>query len=151
MSSQFHYDSDIFYLSQIIRVIRRGVSIPIDQEFFLDKIIEDIMFVDGVLKSLYARLNQNDLLVNRQQYLRDTYLAKRDLVLLLEDLIGGSLEFSSEIKQYHSRLKQIIRSQKEDMMVIDDSLNSDSRHEEEKTIVSQEEFSILLDSDNTDD
>jgi hypothetical protein len=147
VSSQVHYDADIFFASQIVRQIRRGCSISIDADFFLDKMIEDILFCDDILKTLLTRLNANDLLVNREQYLRDLYLAKRDLVMTLDDINGGNLEFASSMKQYSSRFTQIIRSQKEDMMAIDDTLNSDLRQEEEKAMVSQEEFSILMDND----
>lgn len=147
MSSQFHYDADIYFISQLIRELRKGCSIKIDAEFYLDKMIEDLMFADDILKTLYSRLQGNDLLVNREQYLRDLYLTKRDLVMLLDDLNGGVLEFSKSVKQYNTRLAQIIRSQKEDMMAIDDVLNSEQRKEDEKNIVSQEEFSILLDNE----
>jgi hypothetical protein len=151
LSAQIHYDADIFQISQIIRLLRRGCSVDIDPEFYLDKIIEDILFADDILKTLYSRLNTNDLLVNREQYLRDLYLAKRDLVLLLEDVIGETLPFSGNMKQYSSRFSQIIRSQKEDMMAIDDTLNKDQRQEEEKNIVSQQEFSILMENEETEE
>lgn len=145
MSAQVHYDANIYFISLIIRDLRRGCTLSIDPSYFLDKIIEDIMFCDESLKTLMNSLGKNDHLVNQEKHLRDLYLAKRDLVLLLQDLIGEELPFSSEIRQYVSRFTQIIRGQKEDMMEIDDSLNATIPQGDEKNIVSQQEYQILFD------
>lgn len=149
MSSPVNYDANIFFASQIIRILRQGTSLGIDDGLYLDKVMEDILFIDEVLKTLYTRLGNTQQLMNRDQYLRDLFLAKQDFTRLLEDLIADALDFSSKMKQYHSRLRQIIISQKDDMFNIDDTLNHQLRSEEQQLIVSQEEFSILLDDSDS--
>ncbi len=143
MSPQIHYDANIFFVGQLIRDLRKGCSLEIDPAFFLDKIVEDIMFADDFLLRLSNQLNTTEQLVNREKYLRDLYLTKRELVLLLEDICGLVLPFAMHIVQYKSRLVQIIHNQREDMMSIDDKISSQPG--DEKNIVSREEYQILFD------
>ena len=147
MNSEIHYDADIFYVSLIIKTIRQGCTLATDPNFFLDKIVEDIMFSDKALKTLMQQLNGNELLVNVEQHLRNLYLAKHDLVLLLDDMRGESLPFAAYLKQYEPRFAQIILSQKTDMMEIDDMLNFNEQQTDKKNMVSSEEYQILFDNE----
>ena len=148
MDKKINHDANIFYASLIIRNIRRGSNLSIDMDLYLDKIIEDIMFADEVLKRLMDLLNGNDNLINSEQYLRNIYLVKRDLVLLLEDIQGATLPISDHLKQYGSRFSQIIYSQKRDMVEVDDMLNAGEQETDKKNMVSSEEYQILFDTDD---
>ena len=147
MNNKIHYDANIFYLGLIIRTIQKGCTLDTDSNFFLDKIVEDIMFSDKALKNLMEELNGSELLIDSEQHLRNLYLTKRELVLLLEDISGQMLPFAKHLKQYENRFTQIIRSQKTDMVEIDNMLSFDEQQADKKNMVSSEEYQILFDTE----
>ncbi len=149
MNKDVHFDADIFYTALIIRTIRQGCSLNIDSDFFLDKIMEDIMFVDRTLKNIMEQLDGDIHSIDTGQYVRNLYLVKRDLVFLLDDIRGMVFPFAQYLKQYESRFAQIIVSQKTDMMKLDDILTTDEQKNNDKDILSSEEYQILFDVENT--
>lgn len=147
MDKEVHFDADIFHAALVIRTIRKGCNLTTDPKLFLDKIVEDIMFSDKVLKQLMEQLDSSTRLVNVEQHYRNLYLVKRDFVFFLDDIRSQALPFAQHLEQYVTRFTQIITSQKTDMMKISDMLTTDDEESDKRNILSSEEYQILFNTE----
>jgi hypothetical protein len=65
MTTKIHYDDNIFYLDSMVKTVKSGLSLDIDPEYFIDKVIEDILFLDSALLRTFASLKANFYLIKR--------------------------------------------------------------------------------------
>ncbi len=151
MTPRVNYEDDIFFLSSIVKSLSNGIELDIDPEFFRDKIIEDIAFVNMTLNRLKDSLQENAYLIRRTEYMRELARAVQvfcnflDSVNSSESALGEALRDSSEtVQRYRSEqaevlnyLNRTIRSEKTQVT-------------EEEHIVSQDEYRFLLEDQDDD-
>jgi hypothetical protein len=84
----------------MVRVLKNGLTLDIDSAYFLDKVVEDLLFIDTALSKIFAKLKENTHLIERNEYLRNLMLAKSSFSDLLEDLAESKigLDFSCRMK-----------------------------------------------------
>ena len=59
MSVKVHYEDNLFFLHSILRTLESGLRLDIDPEYFKDKILEDIFFIDASLMRTFSALKEN--------------------------------------------------------------------------------------------
>jgi hypothetical protein len=148
MASKVHYEDDLFFLHSILRTVEAGLRLDVDQEFFQDKILEDIFFIDATLMRLFSSLKENPYLINRITYLRSlrrTIVAFADF---LNQFVRGDLGFHAAANAYTERLTAAIHSHENVRREIDLVLDQEDADEENSALVSSEEYGFLLASDD---
>ncbi|MDR0878007.1 MAG: hypothetical protein LBN21_08140 [Treponema sp.] len=109
MNKRINFEDNIFILEQRIRIIRDVLALDPDPDLFLDKTIDDVVFIDAALNTLLGSLVENTRLLEREEEL-DSF---QDLELLfsrvLSELLDGSGSISLEdfpmIREKLTRLK----------------------------------------------
>ena len=150
MAEKLYYDDNIFYLNEIVSNLDDAVRLDIDSDLFLDKVVDDIMFVESTLGRLYVSLKENDLLIRRVEHLRRIIRSKQLFAELLGNITNGDSSLGKNLYPFFPKFNELISEQHEHVdeirRLLTTSTTADVQNED---MVSQEEFRILLE-DNTE-
>ena len=147
MGQWIHFDDDIFYLNQFVRLYLRSLKLDIDGVYFARKVDEDIRFLDHHLHNLYGTLSGKTHYSELQQNLR--FLNKTKLLfcellsLVLDEGTGSRLDLSRHFEDY----TRIRKRQSEEIEIIRGILKEILSSEDEGESISSEEYRLLLDQD----
>ena len=147
MAVQINYEDNIFYLTTQIRNLKNGIKLDINPDFFKDKFVEDILFIDSGLRKIYQSLTRNVYLIHRNDYLRSLQRAKKAFVVFMEEIESGVSPFCAKLSPFRKQLAASKDTQQNEIKEIHQQLNSgndaslDSNGED---VVSQEEYQFLF-------
>ena len=145
MAEKLYYDDNIFYLNEIITTIDDAIHLDIDSGLFLDKLVEDILFVESTLARLYGSLKENDLLIRRSEHIRRLLRSKQKFCELLEEITNTNVSIRADLIPFFPKFGELIAEQQDHIDEIHSLLNTSvSSPERNDDIVSQEEFRILM-------
>jgi hypothetical protein len=94
MNKRINFKDDIFVLSMRIRMIHETIAIKPDLELFLKKNLDDIYFIDQVLRILLDNLEQSNQLNDREEVLEQLLDAENQFSLLLAEMFSYGSGFS---------------------------------------------------------
>ena len=152
MAEKIYYDDNIFFLNEIISNIDDGIRLDIDTELYLDKLVEDILFVESILTRLYGSLQENDKLIRRSEHLRRLIRSKLKFSELLEDIVHQRVSISENLVPFYPKFNELISQQQNHLDEIRAQLStSNGSTEEDGDIVSQEEIRFLLMEGNSEE
>ena len=144
MGKVVHYDDDIFYLTALIKTIRNGLTLDIDQDYYIDKTVEDLFFIDTLLLRIYASLKENIRLIERPKHLRNLLQAKRQFVDLLASILDQHLPFAEFLAAFFEKLHGAREQQSRECAEISASLSREGELVRDTDMVSQDELSELF-------
>ena len=144
MASKVHYDDNLFFIHSILRTVSAGLKLDIDPEYFKDKIVEDIFFIDAILMRTFSSLKDNTYLINRFTYLRSLRRTVTAFTEFLETVGASSVGFSDTLSAYHDKLDSTLRAHLRIIREIDAMLDQEDMDEETVDVVSSQEYGFLL-------
>lgn len=144
MAEMIHYEDDIFYISSCIKNLSKGIHLPVDADFFADKIIEDIYFIDKILAKLFIMLRDNINLIHRNEYLQQLLRAKNQFINLLESIRSGTPDFAENLSSLFPKLREIESEHFKDITQIKKMMSSFSDDEEAEDVISSSEYLELF-------
>jgi hypothetical protein len=148
MAKKIHYQDNLFYLITLIKNLREGFSLDIDPEYFTDKVIEDVFFIDSCLKRIYSALKSNSYLVNRPDYLKNLLRAKKAFNDFLEQIINSKFAFCVHIEPFFAKFKSSMVEHIRDMTEISAMLEPKKQEDAgDPDVISQDEYRFLLKDD----
>lgn len=148
MAAMTNYEDNIFFLNTIVKTLRSGVTLDIDPDYFREKIVEDIFFVDSSLARIYSSLKENVHMIRRTEYLRDLMRAKKIFVDFLSEILDGEMAFSPHLDSYFSKLRAARSEHLADIQAIHNMLDEPEMAEpEEADTISKAEYQFLFQND----
>jgi hypothetical protein len=147
MANTVNYDDNLFYLMTVMRALRSGLQLEIDPELYLDRIVEDIFFIDRTIEQVYETLRRNTYLINRREHLRQLMRAKRGFADLLDDLVGDNTVFGKHLASFRGKLAAARDKHVRDISDILRAMDGTPIEDDPHTIVSQDEYRFLFQSD----
>ncbi len=144
MSRRIHYYDNLFFLTEMIRVLKRTLSRNIDADYFKEKIIEDILFIDSSLERIYISLRENSYLINRIRYLQEIMKVKKQFIGFTSKIINKEIKFAEHIENIFKKLEISKKEHKKDVKEIEATLNANNKNPDAKEIISSEEFKFLF-------
>jgi hypothetical protein len=149
MAQKTHYDDNLFYLNAQIKTIKNGISLEIDREFFLEKTVDDLFFLDSVLVKLYALIKENVYLIKRPEHLRSIQRSKKMYVELIETIQEKKSSFADGLEPYFPKLALSREEHLRDIEAIQDMLTARSYASAKDSfdVISEEELKFLFTSD----
>jgi hypothetical protein len=153
MATKVNYEDNLFYIHTFVKTLRGGMQLELDADYFRDKVVEDIFFVDRTLGQIYEALRTNNYLINRRDHLRELMRVKRGFADLLSGLVDGELEWAGELASYRDTLADARDRHVRDITDIQSLMEGGRPVEEPQDIVSQDEYRFLFQSgeDSEDD
>ena len=147
MASTVNYDDNLFHIMAITRTLRSGLQLDIDAQLYLDRVVEDLLFIDATLERVHEELRDSRYLINRRDHLRQLMRAKRAYSDLLGEILNGQTAFRVELSRIRSKLEAAHDQQQRDIDEIRDDMEQVGGEDDQHTIVSQDEFRFLLQND----
>ncbi len=144
MGAKVHYEDNLFFLHSILRTIESGLRLDIDPEYFKDKILEDVFFIDATLMRTFSSLKDNAFLINRASYLRSLRRTLRAFIDFLASVNAGKLEAAAILEAYRDRLESSMETHQRTIREIDAILDSLEPDDEASKVISMEEYGFLL-------
>ena len=149
MIMKVHYEDNLFFLSTLVKALKTGLAQDIDPEFFIDKVIEDIFFIDSSLAKTFNTLKSSTHLIKRKEYLRVLFRTKKVFIEFLEEIVGGKLAFSPNLEPFFPKLKnslnEHIKDNEEIHLLLEDG--SDLAEAVEDDVISRTEYQFLLEEE----
>ncbi len=150
MPLRIHYDDNIAFLSGMIRSIRQGAMLDIDAEFFAERVLDELLFVDATLVRLDSLLRGAEQLISRNEHLRALLRCERSYVSLLTDLENDELAFGAALSDSRARLGAVRRVHEENARRLDLALRQPADDMDEQRTVGSDELRLLLRGDSED-
>lgn len=144
MAKKIHYDDNLFYIREIIKSLKRGYSVEIDNEYFGDKITEDVLFVDAALRRMCSNLMENDQMIKRPEVLRSLMVSIVQYLEVLDLILSKTISASFFQEQFMTKFSEIRSYQQDELAGIKKTLLSVDSAISSEDLVSQEEFGLLL-------
>lgn len=145
MEKQINFGDNIFFLTLILKDLSSGIKLSLDNDLFLDKLVEDVFFLEGSIEQVFELIKERVLLIDRLEHLKNLEKLSSDFAAFLEEIIMGDvpvaehlaafLEKFSGIKDHQHKLVSEVRG------IIHDADQSETAEED---MVSREEFEFLL-------
>lgn len=151
MATRVNYDDNLFYVMTLTRALRSGLQLDIDPDYFRDKVVEDIFFIDRTLEQIYEALRTNTFLINRRDHLRELMRAKRGFADTLDEVLASRSAFSEHLEPFRAKLAGAHEQHVRDISDIQRMLESGAEEADQETIVSQDEYRFLFQSDEDTD
>lgn len=148
VTAHTNYDDNLFYAIALIRGLQNGLALEIDAEYFRDKTVEDLFFIDRTLDRIYESLRHNAFLVNRREHLRSLMRAKRIFADLLDDLLEARVAFATHLDSNRTRFSDAREKHVKDMSDIQAAIDQETGTAEPESMVSQDEYRFLLRTDD---
>ncbi|MFW6363371.1 MAG: hypothetical protein ACOC0D_05950 [Spirochaeta sp.] len=152
MGYRINYEDNIFFLNSLIKTLQKGMNLEIDSDYFRDKILEDILFLDSCLLQMFKSLSSSQFLITRHQHLRDLQRTTALFIDLLDGVLDDAFQFSEQLRSAFVKLKACRLEQERNCADINAILTGDTPEDEHEDTVSQDEFRFLLtpNQDNDD-
>lgn len=151
MGFKINYEDDIFLLNSLIKTLQKGLNLDVDPDFFRQKILDDIFFIDSSLTNLFASLCDSEFLIARRQYLRDLQRTIAFLIDIMDGILDEKYRFAAQLRSAFIKIKAC-RLQLDKMITDIRSMLTDATPEDEhEDTVSQDEFRFLLKPDQETD
>ncbi len=147
MPQMIHYQDDLFFLSVQVKALDSVLSTEADPEYFKDRVIGDIAFLDGQLRLFGSMLAKNLLLIDRTEYLKLLERAVRTYAGVLEKLIGREYPRAEAYAEEAKLFRERLAAQRELLSSLGGELSSSLSGDAETDHVSQDELSGLLRED----
>ncbi len=151
MTQMIHYDDSIFFLADMIKTLKNGLSLDIHSDFFIDRIVSDIEFIHNLLHTIAGLLKGNTQILGREDSLRHLSKTTRAFVSVLtalkEGKIGNSLDLSPFFPLYDTMIDSYKPVLSDIRVILTEADDSDGNTE----LVSQEEFKFLLMTEEPDE
>ena len=149
MQTTINYEDNIFFVHSLIHTLRAGLVLQVDPDYFCDKIIEDLLFLDRAITQLYELLNENRRLIRRAELSRKLLHATSALLDLFQYCIEQAVRLKME-PEARTRLRTCRGGQQRILDTILAELRQENNIEISENIVSSAEFEFLLRGESID-
>ena len=150
MIQRLNYGDHIFFLAVRVRSLRDSGRLELGSAVFVDRIREDIIFVDTAIRTLSQSLKDGSLMKNRIVYLRDITRLMYEFSSMLTRIIAGETSISESLKpqfKSYQSLSDRLKGEIEEIETIINGIVGTNRDGD--FIISEEEYKSLL-SDGDD-
>jgi hypothetical protein len=89
MTRRINFEDNIFMLNTRIRVIRDLLLLDVDSDFFLEKTLDDLEFIDNTLSSLLDNLSNNKRYIERDEQFHNLLETERFFSEVLDKIFSG--------------------------------------------------------------
>ena len=148
MIRNIHFDDNIFFLNSLIKALKTGLSLDIDEDYFIDKILEDLFFINNTLKRILNSLKNNSKLINQRELFRSLLKTEQKYLNLINEIMSEKTVETLNFKPYLPKILTVKKDLEEDIDDIDECLSYTGETDRNTELVSSEEFKFLFKDDS---
>ena len=144
MNKHINFEDNIFVLNIRIRMIRDLLILDTDTELFLDKTLDDIDFINSILRTLLLSLKENYRLIERDEQFHNLAETERQFCEVLNELDHGEGNISVfHHPELRERIVQLL-NQSQDRQNSIKELLVEAKHLSLEPVVGFDELQELL-------
>ncbi len=146
MLHKINYKATLDYLSLTIQTLRTGIQLDIDPDLFLDKSLEDLLFIDSILSRLLHQLRDNPYLYRRIEYLTQLGKTKEEFIQLITEVMNRGTFLNEPLNPYLPTLQSCLSGQTDELTTLRMILKDTKTQflPEVKEVMSPLEYQFLL-------
>ncbi len=145
MKKRINYGDNLFLLTLTLKHISAAARLNVDPGLFLDKLVEDLFFLDGTTHQIYDWLVSNPHLLDRLEHLKSVQTLSEAFSRLLDDLRRKDLPLGEHLGGFGEKFELLARSHVEIARQCGRIIQGASgQPPEESYTVSESEFKFLL-------
>jgi len=148
MKSKIHYEEDLFFLNLQMKGLREGFMLTVDPDYFQDKVLADIRFIDATLDKIFSTLKENPNLIRRAEYLYNLVKVEGFFVEMVTSILEGTGEMCEALEPYRNEFVQRGESHEADIQEIRTLLRLVSQEDEREDVITADELSLLTRQDD---
>ncbi|MBN2511183.1 MAG: hypothetical protein JXB03_12965 [Spirochaetales bacterium] len=143
MAEIVHFDNDLYYINEGLSVLLNIFDIEIDETFFFDKIVEDILFFDAVIGKLSLQLKENPKTPHMDTVYRNLFLTQSRFIDIVVKLINNPDSSHLPFSPFLEKFQDILSLHSKDNASLQE-LFDNSGSEDDSDVISQEEYHFLF-------
>ncbi|KGM42670.1 hypothetical protein S1OALGB6SA_1466 [Olavius algarvensis spirochete endosymbiont] len=144
MPEKTHYDDNILFLRSLIRTLHDAIRLNVDIEYFANKILEDILFINSSIEKIYDSLKKNSLLIRRNVYYHSIMKLKEAYVHFLNELHSTNGRFRKTFEHTRANFSLILENNLKDLQDIKDFIGGTEAGKVEGDAISRSELHYLM-------
>jgi hypothetical protein len=145
MTKRVNYEDNIFFLNLILKQVSAAFKLNIDAAVFKDRIVEEIRFLDTASDEMFQALQNNSLMIDRWEHLRELQKLNRSFVALMEEIVAGKHPLAQALEDSVPLVERLLEARRSQLQRIRDLTASYQMAQgEAEQIVSEAEYRYLL-------
>jgi hypothetical protein len=145
MEKQINFGDNIFFLTLILKDLSSGIRLSLDNDMFLDKLVEDIFFLERSIEKVFELIKERVLLIDRLEHLKNLETLSSDFAAFLEETIMGDVPVAEHLAAFSEKFDSIKDNQHKMVSEMREIIHdTDQSETTEEDMVSREEFEFLL-------
>lgn len=143
MAKKIHFQDDLYQIARTIDLLYEGLRLDLDNEFFSEYYLNQILFLDNVITEIFNFLDENKQLIERKIQVRNLYSVEKKFIVFLEG-INPETGIIGSIPQENNKIKQIADAHKAKISRLEETVVSPQDETDSQDLVSHEEMEELL-------
>jgi len=144
MAKRIHFEDDIFYLNLLVRTFKDGLELDLDADIFLNKIIDDLTFLDTTFERMLGNLSVNERLLDRNEQLLNLQEVEERFTEALAKVMSGRGTLSEALSPFFERFAELRARSLQRRSDIEETKAVKSDNENDPDLVSPFEMNELL-------
>jgi len=144
MAKRIHFEDDIFYLNTRLRSLEDMLVLDVDPEFFMQKTLDDVDFIDATLQAVQVALIDNERLIEREEQIRNLVETEDNFAGLIRRFTDGRSDMSIALKPFYERFSLLSARTRERTQALRAREGDVGREADDPLVVSSEELNELL-------
>jgi hypothetical protein len=145
MTRRINYEDDIFSLALQVRCLRDMLRLEIDPEFFRERVLGDLAYLDATIGRICAGLRASPTFVGRQEHLKEVQKLKRAFAEALGEILQKRAPFAQHLLDRLDGIQEMQAAHLRDAAELRALLSGQATGpQEEEHMVSAEELKILF-------
>lgn len=143
MAKKIHFQDDLYQIARTIDILYEGLKLDLDNEFFSEYYLSQILFLDNTITEIFNFLDENKQLIERKIQVRNLYSIEKKFILFLES-INPETGIMESISQGNNKIRQVIESHKDKILKLEETVVRPQDETDSQDLVSHEEMEELL-------
>lgn len=138
------FQDNIYQLARTIDLIKEGLMLDITRDYFFDKTVDDLLFIDASLKKTIQHLEDNSKISGYVQILHALHSCQERYILLLDFILKNNCAMHEDFIPLLGKLQSIRNIQSKQADESKKSIQKSDKNRDSRDMVSQNELSQLL-------
>jgi hypothetical protein len=144
VKSEINFEDNLYFLRMKIQELSEGLDLDLSPDFYLDRYIEDLFFIDGSLGRIYTHLKEGVNLIQKSKYYHLVVKIKEAFHSLLQTLIHEETAFTTGLQPHFDQLKERSSVHQKDIHAIRKAIyDLENTSEEQEELITSDELSFL--------
>jgi hypothetical protein len=144
VKAEINFEDNLYFLRMKIQDLSEGLKLDLSPDFYLDRYIEDIFFIDGSLGRIYTHLKEGINLIQKSKYYHLIIKIKQSFYTLLQTLIEEQTAFTPGLQPHFEQLRERSSIHEKDIRIIQKAISEMvNTTEEQEELITGEELNFL--------